>query len=143
MENIIGKLKKHAKEYTYLSLYPFPSDGMKEVIPSSLFQKANHAQFLLGKLSGITVLLPDVDFFIISYVNKDAAASSQIEGTKATMVDALEYVADPAGSEDVGADDIVYYVTALNYGLKRLKEDDFPLTLRFIRELHNTISVWW
>ncbi|MBT4072030.1 MAG: Fic family protein [Candidatus Magasanikbacteria bacterium] len=139
MKNIIGKNKTHVKGYEYLSIFPFPSNEIKEVIPNVLIQKSNYAQFLLGKLSGITVLLPDVDYFISSYVMKDATSSSQIEGTKATMIDAFEYVADPKNKENTDADDISHYVSALKYGLGRLKEDDFPFSLRFIRELHKEL----
>ena len=135
MRSKIGKLKKHITGYQYLSLLPFPNEIHKE-ITGNLKTKANQAQFLLGKLSGITTLLPDVDFFIASYITKDATSSSQIEGTRATMVDALEYIADPLLNKDSDADDITHYIHALNYGIKRLGEDEFPLSLRFIRELH-------
>ena len=138
MKNIIGTTKKHSKDYRYLSLFQFPSKDFKGLVSNTLIQKSNYAQFLLGKLSGITVLLPDVDYFISSYIMKDATSSSQIEGTKATMIDALEYVADPI-NEDTDADDIAHYIKALNYGLGRLKEDDFPFVLRFIKELHNEL----
>ena len=138
MKNIIGTIKKHSNDYNYLSLFQFPSKDLKEAISDTLIQKSNYTQFLLGKLSGITVLLPDVDYFISSYVMKDATSSSQIEGTKATMIDALEYVADPI-NEDTDADDIAHYIKALNYGLDRLKEDDFPFVLRFIKELHKEL----
>ena len=70
---------------------------------------------------------------------KDASSSSQIEGTKATMIDALEYAADPVNKDDTDADDISHYIEALNHGLKRLKEDDFPFVLRFIKELHKKL----
>ncbi|MCX6739562.1 MAG: Fic family protein [Candidatus Parcubacteria bacterium] len=139
MKNIIGTTKRHKNGYDYLSLFPFPSSEIKEVISDSLIQKSNRAQFLLGKLSGITLLLPDVDYFISSYVMKDAVSSSQIEGTKATMTDVLEYVADPSAGNDTDADDISHYVKALNYGLKRLNQEEFPFALRFIRELHSEL----
>lgn len=140
MKNIIGISKKHINGYNYLSLEDFPSAELKGIVSDELLQKSNHAQFLLGKLSGITVLLPDVDYFISSYVMKDATSSSQIEGTKATMVDALEYVADPGSADtNTDADDISHYVKALNYGLNRLKEEKFPFVLRFIRELHKEL----
>ncbi len=139
MKNIIGSEKKHTNGYTYLSLFTFPSNEIKKAVPNELIQRSNHAQFLLGKLSGITVLLPNVEYFIRSYVMKDAASSSQIEGTKATMVEAFEYVADPSSDENTDADDIAHYVSALNYGLKRLVEENFPFTLRFIRELHKEL----
>lgn len=139
MKNIIGTIKKHPRGYNYLSLESFPNSDFKNIITEDLIQKSNYAQFLLGKLSGITVLLPDVNYFISSYVMKDAASSSQIEGTKATIIDAFEYVADPLSANDTDADDIAHYVDALNYGIKRLKEDDFPFVLRFIKELHKVL----
>lgn len=139
MKNIIGTTKKHKNGYSYLSLSSFPSNDIKEVIPDTLIQKSNHAQFLLGKLSGITVLLPDVDYFISSYVMKDATSSSQIEGTKATIIDAFEYVADSTSGSTTDADDISHYVQALNYGLTRISQDKFPFVLRFIKELHREL----
>lgn len=139
MKNIIGITKKHPSGYKYLSISKFPSEAMRGVASSKLIQKSNYAQFLLGKLSGITLLLPNVDYFISSFIMKDAAASSQIEGTKATIVDAFEYSANPFNGAVTDADDIIHYIKALNYGLKRLKEDDFPFSLRFIRELHRML----
>jgi len=139
MENIIGKKTKHKDNYSYLSLHDFPSKDFKTAIDDILIRKANNAQFLLGKLSGITLLLPNLDFFINSYMMKDAAASSQIEGTQATMLDAFEYSADPMNARDNDADDITHYLAALNYGLTRLKDENFPLSLRFIRELHEKL----
>ena len=139
MNKNIGEVKQHKNGYKYISLFPFPSKNLKEVVSNTLFQKSNYAQFLLGKLSGITLLLPDVDYFIGSFVMKDAVASSQIEGTQATVVDALEYVADPTLGVTTDADDITHYIHALNYGISRLKEDNFPFSLRFIRELHREL----
>lgn len=139
MKNIIGKTKRHANKYSYLSLSSFPADVFKTVITQKLIQKANKAQFLLGKLSGITILLPDVDYFISSYIAKDATSSSQIEGTKATIIDAFEYAADPSASKSTDADDIAHYIQALNHGLLRLGKDGFPFSLRFIKELHKEL----
>lgn len=83
--------------------------------------------------------MPDVDYFINSYVVKDATASSQIEGTRATVIDAFEYAADPNADNQTDADDVAHYVKALNYGLTRLDSNNFPFSLRFIRELHNEL----
>lgn len=138
MKNIHGTTKKHRNGYSYLSLLPFPPT-LEEILSDAVVEKANHAQFCLGKLSGITYLLPDVDFFISSYVTKDATSSSQIEGTKASMVDAFEYAVSPETGDQSDADEIAHYITALNSGLARLREDDFPISLRFIRELHKVL----
>ncbi len=106
-------------------------------ISATTQQLHSFAMFALGKLDGITQLLPDLDFFLFMYVRKEAALSSQIEGIRATIVDviAAESISRIDMSSDV--DDILHYIKALNYGLKRLKK--FPLSLRFIREVHKVL----
>ena len=73
------------------------------------------------------------------YLRKDAASSSQIEGTQATMMDAIEAEAHVSASLPKDVDDILHYINALNYGMKRVKEENFPVSLRFVRELHNVL----
>ncbi len=117
---------------------PFPpTEGF--VWSSTIFQKANTATRLLGKLDGITKLLPDADFFLLMYLRKDAASSSQIEGTRATMINAIERWANITTGIPEDVDDILHYIGALNYGIRRIQEDNFPLSLRFIRELHKEL----
>lgn len=100
---------------------------------------AADATLALGKLDGIAQLIPDIDFFIYMYVRKEATLSSNIEGTKATMHDSLK--ADINITEGVPRDveNILHYVQAINYGLKRL--NDMPLMLRVIRELHEQLML--
>jgi len=125
-------------------------EGFKAFIPSDfppiddlglsgkLISKHTEAIRLLGKIDGITELLPDKDWFLTMFIRKDASSSSQIEGTNATMMDAIEREnVEPSTSLPVDVDDIIHYINALNYGLDRAK--DFPFTLRFIRELHEKL----
>src|SRR3990167_319995 len=102
--------------------------------PENLIKQDAQAQHLVSKLDGITQLLPDVDFFIFMYILKDAASSSQIEGTGATMINALEAKAniDTDIPEDV--DDITHYIKALNKGIDTLRE--IPISSRLIKKLH-------
>ena len=83
--------------------------------------------------------MPDSDFFLLMYLRKDAASSSQIEGTKATMIDAIEAEAKINTNIPEDVDDILHYIKALNYGLKRIAVDKFPISLRFIKELHQQL----
>jgi len=94
---------------------------------------------LLGKLDGITKLLPDADFFLLMYLRKDAASSSQIEGTMATMIDAIEAEVKINTNIPEDVDDILHYIKTLNYGMRRLTADNFPMALRFLRELHREL----
>lgn len=114
---------------------PFPPEGVFAV-PQNLVIKATQAARLIGKLDGITQTLPDIEFFLKMYVAKDATSSAQIEGTNATLIEAIEMEANIEGKE-TDAEDILFYIKALNYGIKR--SEDFPFSLRFIREIHSVL----
>ncbi len=118
---------------------PLPPDPPVQLADRDhdLMEKANRA---LGRLDGIATLLPDVSLFLYFYVRKEAVLSSQIEGTQSSFSDLLLHEEDLAPGvplEDV--QEVSNYVAALNHGLKRLREDDFPLSLRLIREVHQVL----
>lgn len=133
---MIGKTIQQPQGYKAFIPEPFPGKGLLSHSPP-IIQKDAQASRLLGKLDGITQLLPDVDFFIFMYVRKDAVASSQIEGTKATLIDALEADVKIGGGKPTDVDDIIHYIHALNYGMDRLKT--LPLSLRFLEEIHREL----
>ncbi len=88
-------------------------------MPQNILLKTAGADRLIGKLDGITHTLPDVDFFLRMFVAKDATSSAQIEGTRATIIDALEMESGVA-TKDTDAEDIIYYIKTLDYGIKPL-----------------------
>jgi len=97
---------------------------------------AEQAAMAVGRLDGISALLPQPDIFLYAYVRKEAVVSSQIEGTQSSLSDLLLY--EQAAAPGVPVDDVQEvsnYVAALNHGLKRLREG-FPLSLRLIQEIH-------
>ena len=97
------------------------------------------ATLALGRLDSITLLLPDPDIFLYSYVRREAVLSSQIEGTQSSLSDLLLYEIEEAPG--IPFDDVVevsQYVAALDYGLKRLGEG-FPLCNRLLREMHKIL----
>lgn len=108
---------------------PLAIDGRMQ----SLLDQANQE---LGRLDGITLLLPDPDQFLYSYVRKEAVLSSQIEGTQSSLSDLLLFEHDVApGVPRDDVEETSNYVAAMNHGLRRLT-DGFPLSLRLIREVH-------
>ncbi len=132
----LGRLQKQPQGYSAFIPCSFPpKEGFD--FSNELIQKASDAMRYLGKLDGITQHLPDVDFFLYMYICKDAASSSQIEGTQATMIDAIEATSKTSDNLPRDVDDILHYIQALNYGLERLKS--FPLCLRLIKEIHKEL----
>lgn len=94
------------------------------------------ASTALGRLDGISLLLPDPGLFLYTYVRKEAVLSSQIEGTQSSLSDLLSHELDntPSGLlEDVS--EVSCYVDAMQHGLELLKSGT-PLSLRLIREIH-------
>lgn len=116
----------------------FPST---ETIVFSQKTQQLHAKavLMLGKLDGITQLLPDLDFFIFMYITKEATKSSEIEGTRATMVDVIKREVDIDSKYPHDVDRILHYIKSMEYGLKRL--ETLPLSLRFIKEIHKELLV--
>ena len=133
---IIGQLQQQKEGFKAFIPAPFPPKGGFGFSPAIQI-KNDTATRLLGKLDGITQFLPDIDFFLFMYIRKDAASSSQIEGTQATMINAIEAEAQIDADLPQDVDDILHYIKALNYGLKRLQ--NFPFALRFLRELHREL----
>lgn len=136
--NIIGTNRQQSEGFKAFIPAAFPpKEGLN--FNGQIIKKASEATRLVGKLDGITKLLPDLDFFLLMYLRKDAAASSQIEGTMATMIDAIEAEVNTNANVPHDVDDILHYITALRYGIDRAKKDNFPFSLRFLRELHREL----
>lgn len=86
----------------------------------------------------MATLLPDTTLFVYFYVRKEAVLSSAIEGTQSTLTDLLEHEGGlGAPTDDVGL--VSNYVAAMNHGLRRMRDDNFPLSLRLIREMHQIL----
>lgn len=66
---------------------PLPSDPLVDL--SGLNPQLDHANQALGRLDGLTTLLPNTRLFLYLYVRKEALLSSQIEGTKSSFSDLL------------------------------------------------------
>lgn len=100
-----------------------------------LVKLLSEADRALGRLDGVTTILPSPDLFVSMYVRHEAVLSSQIEGTQSTLQDILEFEVDARGRQHPkDVEEVVNYVGALNYGLERLAE--LPLSLRHLREIH-------
>ena len=99
-----------------------------------LLDEANQA---LGRLDGVTLLLPDPGQFLYSYVRKEAVLSSQIEGTQSSLSDLLLFENEAAPG--VPLDDVEEtsnYIAAMNHGLQRIESGELPLSNRLLREVH-------
>lgn len=122
------------RAYVPTPLPPEPPLDLVRLLP--LLTRADQA---LGRLDGIATVLPSTALFVFMYVRKEALLSSQIEGTQSSLSDLLLFENSEAPLAPL--DDVVEvsnYIRAMEYGLKRLK-DDLPLSLRLIKDMHREL----
>ena len=104
-----------------------------------LQQTLERALLALGRLDGLSTLLPDTRLFLYGYVRKEAVLSSQIEGTQSSLSQLLLFELDQAPGvplNDVA--EVSNYVAAMEHGLQRLREG-FPLSNRLLKEIHGVL----
>jgi Fic family protein len=100
----------------------------------------DHANQALGRLDGVTLLLPDPDQFLYTYIRKEAVLSSQIEGTQSSLSDLLMFENNAApGVPEIDARETFNYIRAMSHGLQRIESGELPLSLRLLREVHTQL----
>lgn len=104
---------------------------------AELVRLLSRADAALSELSGLGRLLPNPHLLIAPWVRREAVLSSRIEGTRASLSDLLIDELAEKRSADQDLVEVRNYVTALEYGIKRL--ESLPLSLRLTRELHERL----
>ena len=125
-------VKQLSGKLAYYSFHPSKLPPIPEIeIDRELTEKLIKAYRVLAILDDRAMHIANIELFISMYVQKEALLSSQIEGTQASISDAIEALnIERRNDLPQDVDDILHYIEALNYGLERAK--DFPFSLRFI-----------
>ncbi len=127
-----GILKKIQSGYE--CFVPHNLNNIEITIDKELNNRLYNAYYLLGKLDGLAITIPDINLFVSMYVQKEAVISSQIEGTQASLVDVLQKDNNKKIKE---TEEIVNYTKAMNFALQRLNQ--LPLCNRLIKETHEIL----
>jgi Fic family protein len=117
---------------------PLPPEPPVSLI--GLVDLLDRATAALGRLDGVATVFPSPPLFIYMYVRKEALLSSQIEGTQSSLSDLLLFESEEIPHVPIDdVEEVSSYVAALNHGLRRMRDDGFPLSLRLIREIHGVL----
>ncbi len=131
-----GSFRQTLRGYTAF----FPAD-LPPVPPVNLEGELrlllSRADQALGAINTIASVLPSPELFVAMFIQKEALLSSQIEGTQSSLVDVLGVDAEQEPVADVG--EVVNYIKAMRHGLDRLRTEDFPMSLRLLREIHGIL----
>lgn len=131
-----GEYIKQLEGYKAFIPNPLPPEPIIK-LNEELTQKLLRANFLTARLDGLGFTLPNTDLFISMYVKKEALLSSQIEGTQASLENLFEFESGMQIDNLNDVEQVVNYIKALNYGIKRL--ETFPMSLRLIKEIHSLV----
>ena len=117
---------------------PLPPEDVLDM--KYLQRSLDSAIFALGQLHSIATILPEPWLYIYANIRREAVLSSRIEGMQSTLSDLMLF--ELTQVPGVRVDDVVEvsnYVSALEHGLRRIREDYFPLCNRLIREIHKKL----
>ncbi len=126
-------IKIQAGNYAFV-----PPDLPPEIEPNWKIASAlSDADRALSQLSGIARTLPNPHLLLRSFIRREAVLSSRIEGTQASLSDVMRYEGVEEASNPGDINEVVSYITALEYGLERIQE--IPMSLRLVKELHHIL----
>ena len=132
-----GRCYRTITQPAYWAYVPYPLPPKIEV-DWELANLLSNAGIKLGELSGAGQLLPNPHLLISPFIRREAVMSSRIENTQSGLDDLFFFEADetePPPMSDVK--EIINYVRAMEYGIKRLPE--LSISYRLIREIHGTL----
>ena len=131
-----GTLRKQNDYYTFL---PTMINHTWKWTDAELNVLLETASSELGSLNAFSDLIPNVDLYIEMHIKTEANKSSKIEGTKTSIEEDLMPLEEVSPEKRDDYNEVHNYINALNYGISRIMQDDFPLCNRLICEIHTLL----
>lgn len=131
------KAGSYKQQYQYKSFLPNRINIGWQISDSHLINLLSEADIKLGELNAFSQLVPDIDFFILMHVSKEATTSSSIEGTQTKIAEVLQRAEniDPEKRDDW--EEVQNYIKAMNKAINALSR--LPLSSRLLRNTHATL----
>ena len=124
-----------------LAFMPHALPPAKPSMAVESFADLNHgAELALARLSGVSGLVPSVDWLLYGAIRKEALLTSQIEGTQATLTDLFD---DEAGFAVSNTDDVAEvsnYLRAFRLVRRNLHDPaGLPISVRLLCDAHRVL----
>ena len=119
--------------------YALPPAG--PALSASVFADRNRqAELALARLSGVSGLVPSVDWLLYSAIRKEALLTSQIEGTQATLTDLFDEEAGFKVSNTEDVEEVTNYLRAFRWVQAQLRDPKgLPISVRLLCDAHRRL----
>jgi Fic family protein len=106
-----------------------------------VYQDLNRkAEMALARLSGVSGLVPSVDWLLYSAIRKEALLTSQIEGTQATLTDLFDEEAGFKVSNTHDVEEVTNYLRAFRLVQEQLRDPKgLPISVRLLCDAHRML----
>jgi len=121
----------------YQSFSPDPVNRQWIIGDPAVLTLLSEADRKIGSLDMFSRYVPNVDLFIRMHVVKEATTSSQIEGTRTNMEEALMQESDLHPEKRDDWKEVQNYIQAMNFAIGELAR--LPLSGRLLRETHRIL----
>ena len=129
-------------DYDGLPCYRPPSLPPDLAYSDDLLRVYGDAQYALGRLTALHRDLDNPNLLIAPFVHREAAMSSQVEGTNVTISDIYQHEVGAApkrsAAEETDVREAYNYVDAVTEGFARLDAGD-ELDVALVRDLHGQL----
>ncbi|TXI95815.1 MAG: hypothetical protein E6Q34_02325 [Burkholderiaceae bacterium] len=91
----------------------------------------------MARLSGVSGLVPSVDWLLYGAIRKEALLTSQIEGTQATLTDLFDEEAGFAINNTDDVEEVTNYLSAFRLVQDNLRNPSgLPVSMRLMCDAH-------
>jgi Fic family protein len=120
---------------------PHPLPPVKPPLAPECYVEANRvAELALARLSGVSGLVPSVDWLLYSAIRKEALLTSQIEGTQATLADLFDEEAGFTVSNTDDVQEVTNYLRTFRLVQHNLRDPGgLPLSVRLLCDAHRLL----
>lgn len=120
---------------------PHPLPPVAPSLDPACFTERNRAaELALARLSGVSGLVPSVEWLLYSAIRKEALLTSQIEGTQATLTDLFDEEAGFAVSNTDDVEEVTNYLRAFRLVQDNLRDPaGLPISVRLLSDAHSLL----
>jgi Fic family protein len=131
------KTHHHNKDFEYKSFIPNQINRDYDCRNNKIYNLLTRAERLLGQLNAYSTLIPDMDFFIVMLVRKEAIKSSRIEGTQTEIDEIILPIENIQPEKLADWEEVNNYIKAIDFSIDKLK--DLPLCMRLLNSTHKIL----